>query len=94
MFAKLTQCLSTGVSNFTDFSQKQMLRVLSKKYPDFLEVLDVLEALDGPEKGEVDGATAEVEDDGRWRPMLLTMGNFQRLVCNKLVISLIWRKTR
>ena len=78
MFSKLTQCLSTGVSNFTDFSQKQMLRVLAKKYPDFLEVLDVLEALDGPEKDEVEGA-AEVQDDGRWRPMLLTMGKFHNL---------------
>ena len=73
MFAKLTKCLSTGLSNIAEFSQTQMLKALSKKYPDFLEVLEVLEGINGNPAIEVDGS-GEVEDDGRWRPMLLTMG--------------------
>lgn len=77
MFSKLTKCLSTGLSNFADFSQTQLLKALSKKYPDFNEVLEVLESIDGP-PANVDEVESP-EDDGRWRPMVLTIGLLYKL---------------
>ena len=77
MFAKLTKCLSTGISNFADFSQTQLLRALSKKYPDFLEVLEVLESIDGPPQNEDEVESPDNQTDGRWRPMVLTIGIYR-----------------
>ena len=79
MFAKLTKCLSTGISNFADFSQTQLLRALSKKYPDFLEVLEVLESIDGPPQNEDEVESPDNQTDGRWRPMVLTIGKLSNL---------------
>jgi len=79
MFAKLTKCLSTGISNFADFSQTQLLRALSKKYPDFLEVLEVLESIDGPPQNEDEVESPDNQTDGRWRPMVLTIGLLYKL---------------
>ena len=60
-----------------DFSQAQLLKALSKKYPDFNEVLEVLESIDGP-PANVDEVESP-EDDGRWRPMVLTIGLLYKL---------------
>jgi len=82
MFKKLTSCLSTGLSKVADFSQTQMLDALSRRYPDIQEVLDVLEKITGAQNEAIEGPSGETEDvpdDGKWRPILLTMGLLYKL---------------
>ena len=78
MFKKLTSCLSSGLTKALDYSQTQMLDTLSRRYPDIGEVLEVLERLQGKEA--IEGPSDEVDqDDGRWRPILLTVGLLYKL---------------
>ena len=112
MLKKLTNCVSLGFEKIVDFSQNQMFELLSKRYPDINEVLEVLDRLKGKKnhldtifllvcqkilltlllmnnkpcdifiKGDesaIDGPKEEIVDDGRWRPMLLTIGLLYKL---------------
>ena len=47
MLKKLTSCVSHGFEKIVDFSQNQMFELLSKRYPDINEVLEVLDRLKG-----------------------------------------------
>ena len=47
MLKKLTSCVSHGFEKIVDFSQNQMFELLSKRYPDINEVLEVLNHLKG-----------------------------------------------
>ena len=47
MLKKLTNCVSHGFEKIVDFSQNQMFELLSKRYPDINEVLEVLDLLKG-----------------------------------------------
>ena len=47
MLKKLTNCVSLGFEKIVDFSQNQMFELLSKRYPDINEVLEVLNQLKG-----------------------------------------------
>ena len=47
MLKKLTNCVSLGFEKIVDFSQNQMFELLSKRYPDINEVLEVLDLLKG-----------------------------------------------
>ena len=78
MLKKLTNCVSLGFEKIVDFSQNQMFELLSKRYPDINEVLEVLDRLKGDENA-IDGPKEEIVDDGRWRPMLLTIGLLYKL---------------
>ena len=50
MLKKLTNCVSLGFEKIVDFSQNQMFELLSKRYPDINEVLEVLDRLKGKKK--------------------------------------------
>ena len=50
MLKKLTSCVSHGFEKIVDFSQNQMFELLSKRYPDINEVLEVLDRLKGNKK--------------------------------------------
>ena len=45
MFKKLTKALSTGIEKVLEFSQTQISEALLQRYPDFNEVIEVLEKL-------------------------------------------------
>ena len=78
MFKKLTNCLSVGFEKAVDFSQNQLTDSLSRKYPDIGEVLEVLERLKGQSAIEHNEDEAD-KSDGKWRPMLLTIGLLYKL---------------
>jgi len=83
MFKKLTSCLSTGLSKVVDVSQTQIIDALSRRYPDIGEVLEVLERIKNESNEAIGGPssveTEEAVDDGRWRPILLTIGLLYKL---------------
>jgi len=83
MFKKLTSCLTTGLSKVVDVSQTQIIDALSRRYPDIGEVLEVLERIKNESNEAIEGPssveTEEAVDDGRWRPILLTIGLLYKL---------------
>jgi len=81
MFKKLTACVTTGLEKVTEFSQKQISDALLSRYPDINEVLEVLQRIKGEANEAIEGPDGEgdVVDDGRWRPILLTIGLLYKL---------------
>ncbi len=86
MFKKLTKVLSTGLEKVVDYAQTQVVDTLSRRYPDIDEVLTVLEGLTGNQHLEAIEGPKDLEveqedhvDDGRWRPVLLTVGLLYKL---------------
>jgi len=83
MFKKFTSALSSGLDKVVDYSQAQILVALTKRYPDIGEVQELLalisnesnEAIEGPEGADEE----DVVDDGKWRPILLTVGLLYKL---------------
>ncbi len=74
--------LKSGLDSAMGFMGKSMVSALSKKHPDIEEVLDTLSEMkavyaDADGDGEPD---EEVDDgDGKWRPMMLTLGLLYKL---------------
>lgn len=84
MLKKLGHCLSLGLGKAVDFSQNQAKDALSRRYPDINEVLEVLERLKGVDQAAIEctdsSASGSVQaDDGRWRPIILTVGLLYKL---------------
>jgi hypothetical protein len=77
-FKKIGSSFKSALGKAVDFTQDKAMAALSKKYPDMAEVMGVLDRIKGDsDEEQIDGP--EAEDDGRWRPFLLTMGLLYKL---------------
>ncbi len=81
-FSKMGSSLRSGLDSAMDYMGGACNSLLSKKYPEIEEVLDTLTEMKATyvKSDDVDGdGEPDGEDDGKWRPMLLTLGLLYKL---------------
>ena len=75
ILSKVTGCLSYG----KDFAESKITELLASRYPDLSDVMVVMDKIKARVRDDTDGSAEEEEDDGKWRPALLTVALLAKL---------------